>query len=399
MPEEPEPERTGPKPKTVSGQVIRLKTRRKPRSIRGVPGLGTVTLQGFISVRMGSDARDAAAESSTPGAAYASSLLSQAVIKPPLTPEDAASLSTGAWHRLASELAEEMGVASQYDALDSDMDPRDRLYEADQARWKEFGKDLALGLQPLFATFRKLAEPPPGIARVTLGDVIGRSLAASLPQPPTVGSLLGSMQGIGSLGTMARLSQSLAAMKGPAIDFALISSRINSPMIHTPTFVPALPSQPPVRRLPSPEKATQARMLDAYDVLVQLEQSMRQAIENRLAAKVGPGWWRQRIPEQIKAACQLSQSKAASANDGRSLIEYAYVDDYRAIILRKDNWTEVFEAIFGNAVQTDACFQWCAAARVEIAHARPLTDRLYADFIFGARRLIAAIQSASLVDA
>jgi hypothetical protein len=394
MPQESKPEPSDTKPKAVSGEVIRLKTRRTSRAIRKVPGLGTVKLQPFISMRMESDARQAAAGKESPGRAYAASLLSQAVLDPPLTSDAADALPPETWQRLAAELAKEMGVTSHFDALDAELDPRDRLYRADQLRWQEFAKELSVAVGPVLETFRKNLVPTLALVRPALLNV-NQSLISAGTALVSMQSMLKKLVDSGSLATMIRASQSMASRTGPAVDMALISSRINSAMIHTPTFVPVLPASRPPRLLPSPEEATRARMVDAYDVLVQLEQSMRQVVESELFAKAGANWWKQHVPEQIRTACQLNKSRAASAGDGRSLIEYAYVHDYRAIIMKKDNWSEVFQPIFGSATQTEACFEWCGAARVEIAHARPLTDQLYSDFIFGARRLISAIKTCS----
>lgn len=396
MPDETKSEGSEAESRAVSGELIRLpKSTRKPRYLRKVPGVGTVKLQPFISMRMESNARHAAEGQEFPAKAYASSLLSQAVIDPPLTADAADALGVESWQRLATELAKEMGVTAHFDRLDAELDPRDRLYRADQLRWQEFAKEMSVSLGPVLDIFRKNLEPTLAMVRPALLN-ISHGLVAASTAMNSMQSMLNSLATSGSLATIIQASQSMASIRGSALDMALMSSRINSAMIHTPTFVPPLLLvSTPRRRLLSPEQATQARMLDAYDVLVKLERSLRQLIQNRLSAKIGPAWWTQRVPQAIRAACQLSHSKAASANDGRSLIEYAYVDDYRAIILRKDNWNEVFRDVFVNDIQTQACFQWCATARVEIAHTRPLKDQVYADFIFGARRLIAAIQATS----
>jgi hypothetical protein len=206
--------------------------------------------------------------------------------------------------------------------------------------------------------------------------------------------MVAAMQSAGSLGTMMRLSESIASIQGPAVDTALIRSNINSSLIHTPTFAPQLGVLPSARTnaRQQVEDPIRARMLDSYDVLVELEQSMRRFIRRSLEGEVGPKWWLQRVPNTIQANCMLNRTKLEGEAATGDLIDYAYVDDYRAIIMRKDNWEQIFETVFGSKVQTEACFEWCAKARTHIGHSRPLDDRIYTDFIFGARRLIAAIK-------
>lgn len=123
---------------------------------------------------------------------------------------------------------------------------------------------------------------------------------------------------------------------------------------------------------------------------MRLEQALRRAIARHLGAHVGAGWWKQRVPETIRSSCKLSQTKAGG--EGRPFIDYAHVGEYRDIMLRADNWREVFEPIFGSKVQVEAYFEWCTEARVEIGHSRPLRNELWTAFNFAARRLIAGFE-------
>lgn len=353
-----------------------------------VPGLGRVAMRD-ISVKVSREVRALAEASSTPARTFATELARNVITDPDLKEANLDELiPEAAWDQLAPALAETSAIHQWYLALPDDMDPRERLYHAEQNRWEQWAKELRISLQPGLAEITGLLKTNlPGIlpaARQIL-DVRG--------QLGTITASLGTAYLHGMAGMIADISRSFASVSALAVDSALLSSGINSALIHTPSYVPprlAVPSAS-LTSPPTPELAERQRMLNAYDVLVRFEQAMRRFISERLNGAVGPGWWKQRVPEPVRANCQLSQARATKGED-KPLIEYAQVGEYRDIILKADNWREVFAPIFGSKAQVEACFEWCTAARVEIGHSRPLPNDLWTAFNFATRWFIAAVE-------
>lgn len=193
-----------------------------------------------------------------------------------------------------------------------------------------------------------------------------------------------------SLAHVDKAVASLPAAKLPnwVLDESLLRSRIETPAIHTRSFV----SRSPVLKTePTKAELDQRRLSHAYDSLVKFEFEMRSFIPRRLAVVGGASWWKQRVPGDVITACQTRKiEKEKPSGPAHELISYAYPDDYRKIILRTNNWTDCFQAIFGNRNQVEACFTWIGAARPEIAHARPIADPAYANFVFAVRWVLTA---------
>jgi hypothetical protein len=186
---------------------------------------------------------------------------------------------------------------------------------------------------------------------------------------------------------------SLARFPTWALDQSLIRSGIDTATIHTPAFAPSPPAAKPKL---SQAELDQRRLLDACDSLLKFEFEIRDLISKRLSAVAGTKWWKQRVPGGVIEECQNRKDEKERPGSGVSHhpILYAYPDDYRKIILRKENWEECFEQVFKSKIEVDAFFLWIGAARPEIAHARPMNDAVFTKFMTSVRWIINAIELA-----
>ena len=118
----------------------------------------------------------------------------------------------------------------------------------------------------------------------------------------------------------------------------------------------------------------------AYNQLYNIELELRNFIEYNMSRNFGPNWVKSRIPEEMKNRwdCKKNKSPAEDQTEHR-LIDYADFTDYCNIILRKDNWNEVFKATFHRRELVQESLQRLYPIRNCIMHARPIygEDCLY----------------------
>jgi hypothetical protein len=136
----------------------------------------------------------------------------------------------------------------------------------------------------------------------------------------------------------------------------------------------------------------QRRLKEAYGVLSRLEQSLRNLIQAKLREVYGDSWWERGVPDQVRGSCeQRKQEKEKPEEALHHPIYYAYVDDYRSIIMRHNNWRDVFAPVFVKRTELEACFAWVTRVRDAVAHVRPLSEEDLKNFLFGAQWLQGAM--------
>ena len=134
------------------------------------------------------------------------------------------------------------------------------------------------------------------------------------------------------------------------------------------------------------------RTNSAHDRLQRFETHMRRFIERTMIAAFGHDWIKQRVPPAIRNAWRAKRKKAKDSGEPeRPLIAYADFTDYEQIILRKDNWSELFADIFNRPTMVQESFQRLYPIRICAMHARIVTqdDELY--LYVETKRLLAAI--------
>jgi hypothetical protein len=312
--------------------------------------------------------------------AFANLILSRILVDPARSPEEIDSLPSEAIVALVEVAATSIGSRPEFDALPSNLPPRVRLYqshlEAERTHFEKLNREIAAlrksvdaAMEPIHRAAQATldASPITALSSDHIDEFFGRTAAisaklmaddaaamrASLDQ-----SLLATLDDSYGLALKAAMSESLselmeAATRGtppePFLSDALIAAGINTSLLHSPTY-----TLPPIEAIESAEeveprarRAEQRRLVDAYDALSYLELTLRELIESKLRELHGRNWWERGVPETIRNGCEMrKRGKEASTGRSHHAITYAYVDDYRAIILKGDNWRQLFSTSF-----------------------------------------------------
>lgn len=177
----------------------------------------------------------------------------------------------------------------------------------------------------------------------------------------------------------------------PYLSDSLRISGWNTPAIHTTSY-----ELPPIGTYESEQEIADRsdqvkleRLAGAYDTLVQLEWLLRRFVADTLQYRAGNKWWKQRVPENIRT--EVDQRKSARETSDslvHDLADYLFVGEIRAIMCKKDNWTDFFALPFDNDKGTvEVMFNWIEPVRKDIAHSRPVSDDEYTQFIVAAQWL------------
>ena len=108
-------------------------------------------------------------------------------------------------------------------------------------------------------------------------------------------------------------------------------------------------------------------------LITQLEQRLRQLVEQKLEEMAGPKWIKRRVSESVRERWFRRQSD--DTDSGRSVypaIQYADFMDLADVIVQKDNWQEAFHQIFPDKAEIEVSLHRLHPIRKAIAHSRPL---------------------------
>ena len=108
-------------------------------------------------------------------------------------------------------------------------------------------------------------------------------------------------------------------------------------------------------------------------VIQDLEQRLRQLVEDRLRAIDGAAWVKRRVSEAVRK--RWMERQAEDRDDNRTvygLIQYSDFMDLADVITQRRNWSEVFGSIFQNEDDFRASLRRLHPVRRALAHARPL---------------------------
>ena len=108
------------------------------------------------------------------------------------------------------------------------------------------------------------------------------------------------------------------------------------------------------------------------------ESQLRKFIHEKMEAKFGTNWIKQRVPGQIGERWRDKQRRDIGTLSWPT-IAYADFTDYVTIITRNDNWRELFELTFVNKDSVQESFRRLHPMRLATMHARLITedDELY----------------------
>jgi hypothetical protein len=387
-----------------------------------LPSLGTVRLKdvSIATIKAALEAAETPAEADQPET-FTNQVLAAMTEEPKLDAAAVAALSEEEAAMLVSCAVGLLGVRSEFDALDAALPSRERLFRAHTQYYEAVSERLLSAFRPAIPNMfgllyeNKIADSLKGFISLnaraselakSMQLMSGLNLKLLQPELPTgflnlskqlndFGDLAASIQGI-SASPLAELAERLVATRlpEPFLSDALLSTGLNSPLIHTPTYplpiIESMETEEDVSR--RADEAERRRVLDAYDTLHALETRLRELIGVKLSEVRGNAWWRQSVPKSVRDDC-VKRKAERETPDARSHhpIAYSYLGDLKDIILKGDNWDPVFLAIFESKTTFEAMFIWLEPVRKDVAHSRISSDDDYQYFTVAANGLHRAI--------
>jgi len=118
-----------------------------------------------------------------------------------------------------------------------------------------------------------------------------------------------------------------------------------------------------------------ARTNAAHDRLQRMERLLRKFIDDKMTRAFGANWPNRRLPNGFYDDWKEKKRKAEEAGaEERPLVDYADFTHYVQLICRTDNWREVFKQFFIRPESLRESFQRLHPIRLDIAHARLITQ-------------------------
>lgn len=128
------------------------------------------------------------------------------------------------------------------------------------------------------------------------------------------------------------------------------------------------------------EEAAFQRTNTAHDWLMRFEVNLRHFINQVMKQKFGDNWVKNKVPGDVLQSWKYKRQRDIDQGiSPRAMIEYADFGDYEKIILRRDNWEDVFESFFGHKTYVQESFRRLYPVRICTMHALLITqdDELY----------------------
>ena len=111
-----------------------------------------------------------------------------------------------------------------------------------------------------------------------------------------------------------------------------------------------------------------------WQIMNELERSLRSVIEEQLGKLSGSNWIKQRVPQAVH---ERWKARREENRDNRRtvypLIHYADFMDLADLIVQSNNWRDAFESIFKNREDFQVSMRRLHPLRKAFAHARPLS--------------------------
>lgn len=140
--------------------------------------------------------------------------------------------------------------------------------------------------------------------------------------------------------------------------------------------------------------------LGAYQAIDAIETGLRTFVAAKLSAAQGPHWFKQRVPGEIANRAKDRRREAMRAGEPQlELIHYTDLGDMIAMITRKDNWSEIFEAVFIRPDWFKVDLERLTAHRRTPMHARPVDAVQLIEILLNVRRLVEAMERDGCWDA
>ena len=139
------------------------------------------------------------------------------------------------------------------------------------------------------------------------------------------------------------------------------------------------------------EGAAFERTNNAHDRLQKFESRIRRFIDRHMKAQFGPNWITHRVPDDMRTRWRDRQRQDSSTQKW-PLIAYADFADYTVIIIKRDNWRDLFKEFFINKSYVEESFRRLRPIRLATMHARLITqdDELF--LYVETKRILSAIE-------
>ena len=139
-----------------------------------------------------------------------------------------------------------------------------------------------------------------------------------------------------------------------------------------------------------------ARARIAFEELRRFELALRRFIEEVMQETFGTDWMKRQLPPNMLDGWIEKREKAARAGEvEQALIDYADFSDYKSIIEKKDNWSQVFKHVFQRSDDVRESFQRLFPVRIATMHARLVTKDDHLLLLVETRRVLKAIKAKS----
>ncbi len=131
-------------------------------------------------------------------------------------------------------------------------------------------------------------------------------------------------------------------------------------------------------------------------IFVAVEQRLRRFVSQQLKGQVGHGWVKQRVPDMVRQRWSERQNQERSEQRPVfALIEYADFMDLHDIIVKNDNWKELFCHVFKDKDDFSVSLRRLHPIRKALAHSRPLGRADILTLAAETRRIFDALERAS----
>ncbi|MDE2344655.1 MAG: hypothetical protein KGL63_14915 [Betaproteobacteria bacterium] len=128
--------------------------------------------------------------------------------------------------------------------------------------------------------------------------------------------------------------------------------------------------------------------MGAFGAIDAFETGLRAFVAGKLEAAQGPNWFKQRVPGALIGRAKDRRREAMRAGEtGLPLIQYIDLGDLITVIVRKDNWAELFEAVFDRPEPLRVDLERLTANRRPTMHSRPIDPVQLCEIMLIIRRL------------
>ena len=132
---------------------------------------------------------------------------------------------------------------------------------------------------------------------------------------------------------------------------------------------------------------------DIFELIGMIEKSLRDLISNKLQAVFGPKWFIQRVPGAVVQLAKVARQRALKSGEPQSpLIDFLTLGQLTEVVLRTDNWDNVFEPIFRNRDWFKRDVEVIGVARNPNAHYRANDSLRLTEALIVWKRLSSYIQ-------